>query len=331
MSVRMKDIAEKVGVSLNTVSKAINNRPYVSEKTRELILNTADELNYSLNDIARSLAKKKTNTLGVLLFDIGDTYFAEVLNGIENIARKNGYSILLCNANHDSDVEYQSIKVLLEKRVDGLLISPTQMDNRYVDILKNINIPFILLNRRTDSLECNYVVNDYIYGSYIAVDYLIKKGYKDIYFIHSHSQSSTSNERIEGCKKACKKNKIQLDSLKIFYCDRNLDEYYSLIKNKINYYGNMIGIFVWDDDMSVGVYKAIIEKGLKVPEDVGIIGYDNIKASKYLIKPLTTINNPSYEIGLKAAKILIKNIKSENSFKTHRIVLKPELIIRETA
>ncbi len=314
-----------------TISRALNNKPNVKEKTKDIILKVAEELNYTPNAIARSLIKKKTNTLGVVLFDISDTFFAEILNGIEKVSRKNNYNILLCNANYDPDIELQSIKILLEKRIDGLLICPTQKNNKYVDLLKTMDIPFVLLNRRTNLIKCDYVVNDYIYGAYIAINYLIKKEYKDIYFIYSNKQTSTCNERIRGCKKAFIENKISLKKLKLFYCERNIDSFYDFTLNNVKYSGERIGIFVWNDNMSFGAYRAIVEMGLRIPEDVGLIGYDNIKISKYFPKPLTTINNPSYEIGIKATKLLISKIESRNSKKIERIVIKPELIIRNSA
>lgn len=258
-------------------------------------------------------------------------FFAEILNGIENLSRKNNYNILLCNANYNPDIELQSIKMLLEKRIDGLLICPTQKNNKYVDLLKTIDIPFVLLNRRTNLIKCDYVVNDYICGAYIAINYLVKKGYSDIYFIYSNKQTSTCNERIKGCRKAIRKNKIPLKKLKLFYCERNIDTFYDFTLNNVKYNGERIGIFVWDDDMSIGVYKAIVEMGLRIPENVGLIGYDNIKISKYFPISLTTINNPSYEIGIKATELLINKIESRNSKKAERIVIKPELIIRDSA
>ncbi len=331
MDVTMKDIANKLGISINTVWKAINNKPNISTQTKKLVLKNVRESNYIPNTIARSLVTKKTNTVGVLIYDIMDSFYAEVLNGIENIAAKNKYNILLCNSKNDSDQENKSIRMLFEKRIDGLLLCPTQKDDRYIKILKGSKVPFVFLNRRSDLLKCNYVINDYSYGSYIAIDYMIKKGYKKIYFFSSHPQTSSTMEKIEGCKKAFSKNKIPLKNLKIINCDREINSYYNTTIKKINYKGEKIGIHVWDDQMAVGVCKAIIDKGLKIPDDIGIIGYDDTVTSQHLLIPLTTVRNPAYEIGIKAMKTLIDRIKSKDLLKVEEIILEPKLIIRNTA
>lgn len=327
----MKDIAERLGVSINTVSKAINNKSKISQKTRELVLKTARELHYTPNIVARSLVKRKTNTLGVVIYDFMDSFYAEVLNGIEEISTKFNYNILVCNSKNDVEIEYKSIKMLFEKRVDGLLICPTQEDNRYIRLLSNSNIPFVLLNRETRLSRCNIVINDYFNGSYLAIDYLIKKGYRVIYFIYSHEKTSATKRKIRGCKKAFRDNNISLNDLKLIHCEREIELYYKTTKEKIRYNGKKIGIHVWDDQMAVGVCKAVIDKGLHIPNHVGIIGYDNTLASKYFIKPLTTVLNPAYDIGVKATELLIDRIKSKDNRRFEKIVLDPKLFIRDTA
>ena len=331
MPVTIKDIAKEVGFSINTVSRALNNKPDVSKKTRELILKTAKRLNYTPNGIARSLVKKKTNTLGVLIPDISESYFAEILHSIEQVSRNNNYDILLINTDWDPAIEDKSIKILFEKRVAGILICPTEKNNRYLGLLKTSKIPFVLFNCSCDSLKCNYVVNDNVYGAYLAVNYLIKKGYEEFYFIYTLAHNSTCRDRIVGCKRALRKNDIPLKTLKLVNCERNPDAFYKITRNKINYNGKKIGIFAWDDEMAAVVCRSIIDKGLRIPEDVGIVGYDDIDISKYSIIPLTTIWNPATEIGTKSAEILIKKIKSEYSSKVERVILKPKLVVRESA
>ncbi|MCK4966821.1 LacI family DNA-binding transcriptional regulator, partial [bacterium] len=321
-----------LNVSVVTVSNALHNRHNVSEKTRKLILKTAKELNYIPDDIARSLAGKDTKTIGVLIPDISDSFFVEILNSIENIASKNNYNIILINTKWDKNIEYESVKILLQKRVSGILLSPIGKDSQYSTLLKNGNTPFVLFNYADDTLEASSVINDNVYGAYLAVNYLIEKGYEKIYYIYSLSSIHTCDERIKGCKKAFKKHKIPMEQLKLLDCKRSFDDYYNITKNNVNYAGERIGIFGWDDDLSAVICRAVIDKGLKIPEEVGVIGYDNVEMSKYSIVPLTTIHNPSYKIGIKATEILLEMIESGRELKEHkRVVLKPRLIIRESS
>lgn len=332
MPATMKDIAKKLNVSVVTVSNALHNRYNVSEKTKKLILKTAEELNYIPDDIARSLAGKDTKTIGVLIPDISDSFFAEILHSIEDIASKNNYNIILINTKWDEKIEFESIKVLLQKRVSGILLSPIGKESRYSVLLKNVNIPYVLFNYSDDSLECSSVINDNYLGAYLAVNYLIKKGYEDIYFIYSLSNIPTCSERIKGCKKAFRENNVSMNRLKLLECRREFDEYYTMVKNKIDYKGKRIGIFGWDDDLSAVICRAVLDKGLSIPEEVGVIGYDNVEMSKYSIIPLTTIHNPSYNIGVNATEILLKMIESgRKPRKYKKVILKPQLIVRESS
>ena len=333
MSTTLKDIANGLGISIMTVSRALNNKPDVNEKTRNLVFETAEKLNYSPNIIARSLVKKQTNTIGILIPDIKNSFFAEVVSGIEIIASKNKYSIVLCVTHDDPNVEFDSIKMLIEKRVDGLLIIPSQKDYQYLEILKKFNIPFVFLVRRNNLLKNNYinVNNDHFYSAKIAVDYLIKKGYKKIYFLAKYSYTSVYKERVKGCEKAFNRNKKSLNEFHIIHLSDNIDSCYDAIQTRINYNGDRIGLYVWNDHTVLTVYKAMKDKGLKIPEDVGVVGNDDIEFAKHLSIPLTTVQNPGHEIGLKGAEIIVKSIKSEELLKIDNIVLKPKIIKRMSA
>jgi len=328
----IQDIAKRVGVSKKTVSVALNNKPGVSEKTRKAILKAAEELNYIPNVIAKSLSIKSTRTLGVLIPNLWNNYFSEIIRGIEKSSSKNNYNILLGISNEDSDFEYKIIKMLIGKRVDGLLISPIQKNVKYIKILKNNEIPFILLNYRPDLPNYSYIVNDNVYGGFLAADYLIKKGYRKIYCIFPDTQQPSFMERIEGCKKAFEKNNIPLSNLKLLICERKLSSFYDVTKKNVHSSEEKIGLFVWNDQTTISVYKAIIDMGLNIPKNVGIVGYDDIEFSKFFLpKALTTIRNQGYEMGVKATEILLKKIKSKKSSEIDEVILKPILIVRDSA
>lgn len=329
MTVTIKDIAKRAGVSVNTVSRALNNKPDVSKGTRHRVLKIAKELNYAPHSLAKSLVTKKTNTIGIIIPNM-DQFYAEVVDGITNEFRERGYSAILCNSHDNADKELELVRVLREKRVDGLLICPIQADNRYIKELENFPIPFVFLNRHTDAFMCDYVINDNVHGAYLAVDHLIQKGYRNIIYICAKPTASSGKEKIAGCKKAIHENRLSTNSLKIISCKETIDSCYETVKELLVQNEKMDAIFVWDDRLAIGAKKAIFDANLRIPQDIAIIGYDDLEISKYVYPSLTTIRQPTYEIGQTAACILFDKIKSKKKTKTKHVVLKPELIVRKT-
>ncbi len=330
MPVTIKDIAGKAGVTPVTVSRALNDKPDISSATKENILKIADDLGYVPNYLAKSLVTRETKTVGILIPNTVDPFYAEVVQGINDLARERGYSIILCNTHNDADEELKFIRHLREKRADGMLIYPVQEDNRYIEELKKNPIPFVFLNRHSDELQSDYVINDNIVGAFSAVNHLIEKGHKNIIYICSKPSASSAQERIEGCKKAIEKNNLPSDSIRIILCKESIESCYNLVKKIIRKDKDRKALFVWDDKMAVGAIKAILEEGLKIPEDIALVGYDDIEISEYLYPPLTTVRQPTYQIGKKAAQILLEKLESKDKVKTKHIVLKPKLIFRKT-
>ncbi len=187
-----------------------------------------------------------------------------------------------------------------------------------------------MLKAYTDLIDCDTVYVDVTQGAYQAVNHLIQKGYEKIYHIYFMQHKHDGKQKIGGCKKAFLENNIPLNRLKLIYSEWKHDAYYDAVKENINYNGEKIGIFTYDDKMTLSVCKAVVDKGLKIPEEVGVIGYDNIVSSGYYMKSLTTIDYPKSEIRSKGAELLIKRIKSKKQLKPKQIVLKPKLIIRES-
>ncbi|GAF95637.1 unnamed protein product, partial [marine sediment metagenome] len=240
MSVTQKDIAKRLGISSMTVSRALNNQPNVNEKTRNLVLQTAVKLKYLPNLIAKSLKSEKTNTLGVVITDIKNPFFADIVGGIEKVAKEHNYGLLLSNTDYDLDAENRLIYMLLEKRVDGLLICPLQKKSDRLTFLRSSKIPFVVMNYSINLRNCNYVISDNVYGAFLVVDHLIKRGYKEIYYICKTTNSPTRENRIKGCEKAFKKHGLPLNKLKIIYCNTKIKSFYEITKEKIKFKGNRI-------------------------------------------------------------------------------------------
>ena len=326
----MKDIATRAGVSINTVSRALNNKPDISKETRNLILRIAQEVDYTPHGLAKSLVTRKTHTIGIIIPNNLDSFYAEVVQGIGYESRERGHSIILCNSQDSADKELELIRLLREKRVDGMLIYPIQEDDRYIEELRNSSIPFVFLNRHTNALECDYVMNDNIYGTFSAVNYLIQTGHRRITYICAKPTASSGKERIAGCEKAISEAGLPLNALSVVNCKETIESCYRRVKELLVQDKELYAIFVWDDRLAIGARKAIFEAGKRIPQDIALVGYDDIEISKYLFPPLTTVRQPSYQIGETAASILLDKLQSDANGELKRVVLKPELIIRET-
>lgn len=325
----MKDIALKANVSVVTVSRALNNKPDINKETRHLILKIAEEFNYTPDGRAKSLVTKKTHTIGIVIPNNKDPFYAEVVDGISQKSLEHGYSVILCNSQDNSNKELELLRNLRQKRVDGILLYPLQEDKRYIQELSTHSVPVVFLNRHTDEFDCDYVMNDNVYGAYTAVKHLLDKGYRSITYICAKPNASSGNERILGCKKAIREARLAKNALRIVNCEETIESCYNVVKELIETNETLNAIFAWDDRLAIGARKAILELGRKIPEDIALIGYDDIEISAFLFPPLTTVRQPSYQIGETAARILFEKLDEEETEPKH-IVLKPELIIRET-
>lgn len=333
MSTTMKDIAREAGVSINTVSRALNGKPDVNEDTRKRILQIADRLNYVPNFLAKGLVTKNTRTIGVIVSDNANPFFARIIKGIEDYARSKGYNIILCNTDERYEKEEEAVRLLRERRVDGLLITLTPAQKKRTDILelKRSGVPFVLLNRHMDDIMTDYVINDNVYGAYLAVTHLVKLGHKRIGYISGPPQISSVRERLEGYRKAVFENNIEFDNSLVKESNLKMEDGYRLMKEFLELENKPTAVFTYSDLLAIGALKALKEANLKVPKDIALVGYDDIEFSSLLQVPLTTVHQPRYRIGEEGARILINRIEGKDSEGLYQIVLKPELVIRESA
>lgn len=326
--VTIKDVAKFAGVGIATASRALNNKENVSPKTRKRVLEVAERLGYIPNSLARGLISGKTKKVGIVITTILNPFYATVVSGIEKILSSQGYTLALYNSNEDSQKEKESIITLRAQRVDGLILAPVEYESESVKYLLENQIPFVLVARNTKEKDTNYVICDDFKVGRLATEYLIKKGHKKILFINSW-KSSSAILRLEGYKSALLDSGLKVNSNFIFSLNphNNLRDFLNSIFSKK---AKPTAIFCFCDSIALDVIKILKDKKIKIPDDVAVMGCDNLDFTELLDPPLTTVEISKYEMGEKSAKILIEKLKGENK-EPVQIVLEPKLIIRSSA
>ncbi|MBL7061076.1 MAG: LacI family DNA-binding transcriptional regulator [Actinobacteria bacterium] len=327
--ITLKMVAERAEVSVNTASRAINNKPDINIETKKLVLKIAKELGYIRNGAAVALRTKKTGTLGVVIEDNRNPFYAEVLNGMEVAAREKNYHIILTNTQRDYKKEEEAINLLLNKRVDGLLIDPVQDRDDDIKKLIKANIPFVIVGRDFENIELDAVYNDEVKGGFLATEYLIKKGHKRIALIDGFLYKSPAKGRLEGYKKALKKYGISMDDALVSVGDIDVKDGYERTRQILEKDLDFTAIFAYNDMMAFGAMQAIREKGLRIPEDIGLVGYDDIPFCSLMDPALTTIRLKKQELGIESVKLLLSRI-NDNREKPKKIMLDVDIIVRKT-
>jgi len=327
--ITLKMVAESAGVSVNTASRAINNKQDINLETKKRVLKIAQDLGYVRNDTAVALRTKKTGTIGVVIADNRNPFYAEVLNGMEVAARKKNYHIILANTQRDYRKEEEAINLLLNKRVDGLLIAPVQDRDDDIKKLIEANIPFVIVGRDFNDIDLDAVYNDEVKGGFLATEYLIKKGHKKIAFINGVLHKSPAKGRLKGYKKALKECEIPFNDALISVGDIDVKDGYERTKQMLKKNLNFTAIFAYNDMMAFGAMQAIKEKGLRIPENIGLVGYDDILFSSLISPALTTIKLKKQELGVESVKLLLSRING-NRKKAKKVMLDVDIITRKT-
>ncbi len=331
----IKDIARMANVSHTTVSRALNNKSRIRNETKEKILSLARDLNYRPNFIARSLVMKRTKTLGLVITTIANPFYTELAQGIETTVRGLGYNIILCSTHNDLSIEKQSIDMLRSKGVDGIIFTSAHIGDPNIIKLAEDGFPMVLVNRRTYETivkeKVDYVGVDNILGGFLAVEHLIKLGHQQIGVLGGSSESSAGVERVEGGKKALAVYELEAADHYFLEGDFLKESGYQGGKRFLKMIKLPTAIFATSDHMALGVFQAIAEEGLRIPEDIALVGFNDIEFTSMKGIELTTIGQKKFEMGALAVKILVEKIEGDEVKPLPReILLKPELIIRRS-
>lgn len=326
--VKMSDVAKLANVSTATVSRVLRNPETVKENTRKKVLNVIEQLNYQPNILARHFRRNETNTILVMVPNILNTVFTGIIEGIESEAARNGYRVLLGNTNKSVENEYGLIDLLKQKQTDGMILFSARMDPKTLVNLSE-EYPIVLTTAYIDGLKVPTVSIDNISSSRNAVEHLIKLGHTRIAHISGPLEFSGSRDRYKGYQQALLQNDFKIDSMLVQEGDFTLESGYNLMLKFIAMEHPPTAVFTANDEMAMGVVKAAKDHGLKVPEDLAVVGFDNISFSAIFEPALTTIAQPLFKMGQVSMQLLLQQIQGVQVSKIQHI-LESELIIRDS-
>ena len=332
--VTIKDVAKRAGVSIAAVSYALNNKEGVNEATKVRIKQIAEEMGYIPNSLAQGLLSKKTNIIGVLIPDISNTYTSNFIKYLDIYARKNGFFLLLGSLVNSTDSEMDVLDKLIAKKVDGFIITPSSYDSivykNIADKLNKRGIPFLFSNLSFPTIKSSFIVPDLEDGEYQITKYLLDEGFKDLVFVNGKKGNYYSDIRYSGFLRAHEEHGIKSEESNYIECGNEFDfrAGYNLVGEFLKT-RKLPEVFVaLNDVIAYGIIKGLKELGIKVPEDVGVVGFDDIDAFAIDTVPLTTVRIPIEEI----AKLCIETIKDSSEQKVFKqFILATELVVRDSA
>jgi LacI family transcriptional regulator len=335
--ITLKEIATKLGISITTVSKALKNYPDVSAKTKQAVIDLAQNLHYTPNSFAVNLRTKESKTIGLIIPEVVHHFFSNVVNAIIDEAEKNGYLVIILQSNESLELEKKQVELLIKKRVDGIIISLSNESNNddHLKEIINRNIPFVMFDKINKLISCSKVIIDDQKAAFNAVQHLIDNGCKKIAHIRGPLNPQNSIDRYIGYKKALEKNNIPFDTKLVYTCENvAFQEGLDFAKQIIKDHPDVEGIFAVTDLVAVGVLSYLNDNKIKVPDQVAVIGFSNWFMSQVLTPKLSTIDQPSHEMGIKSFNLLLEEMNCHKEgipFTPRTIELDTSVIIRESS
>jgi len=330
--VTIKDIARELGISPSTVSRALKDHPDISQETKHLVNDLATKLHYRPNVIALSLRSQKSNVIGVIIPEIVHYFFSSVISGIEEVANENGYSVMISQSGEDYGKEVATCDTFLNGIIDGILVSVTKetKDYEHFKRLEEEGIPIVFFDRMVEEIHADSVIIDDLDGAYKATEHLIIQGRRKIVHFQGPQNRLIGQNRLNGYLKAMRDNGVVIDKSLLIPCDNfhsALIETQKLIDNKVKF----DSIFTVNDFTAAGAIKILQSNGLKVPQDVSVVGFGDDLTAEMLDPALTTVKQPGFEMGKKAMEMLIRRIKQTKPEPAKTEILKTSLVVRDSS
>ncbi len=333
-AVTIKDIARALGLSTSTVSRALRDSYEISPETKKLVLEYAEKINYHPNPIALSLKERRSRSIGVIVCEIANSFFSQTINGIESIAYNNGYNVIIAQSRESFDRELLNLQYLTSRSIDGLIISVSTETNdfRYLQELHEKGLPIVFFDRIVDEIQTHKVIVDNYKGAYDATAHLIKNGFKSIAAIGNSQVLSITRERLGGYKAALTDHGIEINESLIKYCQHGgmiVSEVEEALAGLLQSGQKPDSFFASSDKLTTGCFRILRSRNIKVPDNMGLIGFSNSDLTELLDPPLSVIRQPAFEMGEVATNLLLQLIESKrpvSEFETR--VLSTELLIR---
>ncbi|EJM94971.1 transcriptional regulator [Pseudomonas sp. GM74] len=324
----IKDVAALAGISYTTVSHVVNKTRPVSEEVRIKVEAAIQTLDYVPSAVARSLKAKTTATIGLLVPNSLNPYFAELARGIEDYCERNGYCVILCNSDDNPDKQRSYLRVLLEKRIDGLIVASAGGDSGLVQGLKGVRTPMVIVDRGLDGVDADLVRIDHEYGAYLATRHLLELGHRDIATISGPKNTSVAQMRLAGYRRALKEAGVEVSPGRMLESDFTSTGGYSAAAILLES-NPPSAIFAANDMIGIGVLRAAAERNIRVPSELSVIGFDDIQMSRYVYPSLTTVGQSILQLGEMAAEVLLRRIATPGLVTDQRIVT-PSIVVRES-
>lgn len=324
----IKELAEELKISATTVSRVLTGQEKkyrISANTAQKVKDLAKSHEFAPNQIARNLRLQKTNTIGLIIPDISNPFFANLARTVELELRKRNKMVLLCDTKDDTATEEESLVLLLGRKVDGLLIAPVGKNREHLQ--KNKDVPLVLIDRYFDSANIPFVTTDNYFGAYEATSFLIKHGHRNIACIQGLLQTSANEDRVLGYKQAMQDHQVPDQYIAISGSDYSIRNGYKATKKLLSRAPGPTAIFALNNQIALGVMKAVKEAGLKIPGNISLISFDDQPYFELLSPPLTAIRQPMQAIGRAAVETLFKLLENKD---VGNRMLKPEFIERES-
>jgi len=331
----IKDIANYTGFSVTTISLVLNKKANkIPQSTKDTIMEAVEKLNYHPNQVAVGLLKKRTRTIGLIISDVSNVFFATLAKGVEDACRKQGRNLILCNTNdkHERDLSY--IQMLTDKGVDGIVFcmareSDKKKAQESMNLLDELKMPFVMVDRYLEEAACSSVIVNHMQGGYAATKYLLEMGHEKIGCVTGPSWLEDSKERLAGYRKALTEYKIPFRKELVYEGNYDKESGVRAASYFVSDQPKVSAIFAFNDMSAYGVYNSLKKEGIVVPRDVSLVGYDDIFFSEILDVPLTTVKQPVYDMGVEGVRLLMEEIESGKRSKKC-VTFQPELSVRES-
>ena len=330
MATSIKDVAREAGVSIATVSRVLNDIDVVNEDTKKKVLDAIKKLGYRPNIVARSLKTQRTKTVGILVPDISSGFYPEIVRGAEDVANIYDYNVILCNSDFDYEKEKDYLRVLKEKMVDGVIYMSSSLEDETFDIINELDLKTVLAESKDKEGRLPSVIIDNVKATYDSTKTLIDKGLKNIAFVGVNKNSVNAwGDRHVGYEKALSENNISIDEDLVFLKDLKAKSGYNAVEKFLASGKKFDGVVCASDEIAIGVINALRENNINVPTDVSVIGFNDNVVASYFYPKLTTVKQPSYDMGSVAMRMLIKMLNNK-PLEQDQYVLDYKLIRRES-